>query len=90
MALCGNESIFFTYYPEESKSFCGRLIQEQINSGFTTITRSPQKNAILKRQTLNTQSSPQVQQKSTFKSLPPEFDPRKVLIFRTNNNKLQF
>lgn len=43
-----------------------------------TITRSPQKNAILKRQNLTTQSSPQVQQqKSAFKPLPADFDPRK-------------
>jgi hypothetical protein len=77
MALCGNESIFFTYIPQVSKSFSGRQIHEQITSGFMTITRSPQRNAVLKRQTLTTPSTPQPQQKSNFKSLPPEFDPRK-------------
>lgn len=77
MALCGDESIFFTYYPEESKSFCGRMIQEQIASGFTIKTHSSPRIHVLKRQTITSQSVPQLAQKNLAKQLQPEFDPTK-------------
>lgn len=52
MALCADESIFFAYYPAESKSFCGRVIREEIEDGFIPNTHGSPKRTILKRQTL--------------------------------------
>lgn len=43
MALCADESIFATYYPAESKSFCGRVLQEQLEDGFVNVHGSPRR-----------------------------------------------
>lgn len=61
MALCSDESIFYTYYPEESKSFCGKMIREHMENDFVTTSRSSPKRSILKRQILTAQEMPQPQ-----------------------------
>jgi hypothetical protein len=68
MALCADESVFRSYYPDESKSFCGRVIREEIEDGFTIqINTSPKRN-ILKR-TLESYQTPKIRSQPNMSGL---------------------
>ena len=43
MAVCADESIFSTYYPQETRSFCGRVQREALESDFNTVHGSPRR-----------------------------------------------
>ncbi|CAD5211342.1 unnamed protein product [Bursaphelenchus okinawaensis] len=74
MALCADESAFVSYYPLESRSFCGRVLQEQLLDEFC-IQGSP-KRTILHKTVQSSVPAPSIRH-------PPGFAPATVTVTTT-------
>ncbi|CAD5215701.1 unnamed protein product [Bursaphelenchus xylophilus] len=73
MALCADESAFVSYYPLESRSFCGRVLQEQLLDEFC-IQGSPKRTILSKTMvppSVSTTASP-----SNWRTPEPQMKPQ--------------
>jgi hypothetical protein len=80
MAQCADESNFHSYYPEESKSFCGRALKEELADGFISNVQSSPTRIIRAKTSQWPQLDRQFDWRQPQVPPPPGFEPQATLV----------